>query len=103
MGFGDDIKNTAQDLAGKAKEAFGNVTGNEDAVREGKSDQFEAGVKDKAADVRDSFDEAGDDIKAKIEDLRRDHDEDQFDEARPEDEGFDPLEDVSAERRDDLG
>ena len=38
MGLGDDIKHTAEDLAGKAKEAIGKATDNDKLVAEGKAE-----------------------------------------------------------------
>ncbi|WP_125130685.1 CsbD family protein [Microbacterium sp. 10M-3C3] len=55
MGLGDDIKNTAQDLAGKAKEAIGKATDNDKLVAEGKADQVKADAKKAAGDVKDAF------------------------------------------------
>ncbi|WP_036317167.1 CsbD family protein [Microbacterium sp. B24] len=37
MGLADDIKNTAENLTGKAKEAIGNLTDNDKLVAEGKA------------------------------------------------------------------
>lgn len=42
-----DFDNKAEDLGGKAKEAAGNVSGNDDLANEGKADQVKAGAKDK--------------------------------------------------------
>ncbi|NKF32990.1 CsbD family protein, partial [Pseudomonas sp. BGM005] len=42
MGLDDKIKNAAQDIAGKAKEAIGNATDNDKLVAEGKADQVKA-------------------------------------------------------------
>ena len=55
MGFDDKIKNTAQDLGGKAKEAAGKVTDNERLEAEGKKDQVEADVKNAADDAGDAM------------------------------------------------
>lgn len=55
MGLDDQIKNAAQDLTGKAKEAIGNVTDNDKLAAEGKADQAKAQVKQAAEDVKDSF------------------------------------------------
>jgi uncharacterized protein YjbJ (UPF0337 family) len=55
MGLGDDIKNTAQDLAGKAKEAVGKATDNDKLVAEGKADQAEADLKKAGQSVKDTF------------------------------------------------
>ena len=42
-----DFDNKAEDLGGKAKEAAGNVSGNDDLANEGRADQVKAGAKDK--------------------------------------------------------
>lgn len=62
MGIDDKAENQATDLKGKAKEAGGKVTGNDDLAAEGKADQGEAKlkkagehVKDAAANIKDSF------------------------------------------------
>jgi uncharacterized protein YjbJ (UPF0337 family) len=55
MGLDDKIKNAAQDLTGKAKEAVGNLTDNERLVAEGKADQTKASVKKAGEDVKDAF------------------------------------------------
>lgn len=65
MGFGDDIKNTAENLAGKAKEAVGNLTDNDKLVAEGKADQVKAHAKDAASDVKDAGKDIGDALKGK--------------------------------------
>lgn len=41
------------DVKGKAKEAVGEVTGDEDLEREGKLDQIAGKVKDKVEDLKD--------------------------------------------------
>lgn len=55
MGLDDKIKNAAQDLTGKAKEAIGDVTHNDELVAEGKADQVEAKAKKGVEDVKDAF------------------------------------------------
>ncbi len=55
MSAEDKIKNAAQDLGGKAKEAAGKVVGNESLQAEGKADQAKAAAKDKVEDVKDVF------------------------------------------------
>ncbi|GAB2852941.1 CsbD family protein [Microbacterium insulae] len=55
MGLDDKIKNAAQDLTGKAKEAVGKATDNDKLVAEGKADQVEASAKKAAEDVKDTF------------------------------------------------
>ena len=55
MSAADKIKNAAEDLAGKAKEAVGNVTDNDKLVAEGKADQAKAGVKQAGSDIKDKL------------------------------------------------
>jgi uncharacterized protein YjbJ (UPF0337 family) len=55
MSAQDKIGNAAEDLGGKAKEAAGEVTGNERLEAEGKADQVKAQVKKAAEDVKDIF------------------------------------------------
>ncbi|KAA9106506.1 CsbD family protein [Microbacterium rhizomatis] len=55
MGIGDDIKNKAEELVGKGKEAVGKVTDNDKLVAEGKADQAKAGVKQVGEDVKDTL------------------------------------------------
>lgn len=55
MSAEDKIKNAAQDLGGKAKEAAGKAVGNESLQAEGKADQAGAAVKKKVEDVKDVF------------------------------------------------
>ncbi|WP_285363713.1 CsbD family protein [Microbacterium sp. LMC-P-041] len=55
MGLDDKIKNTAQDVAGKAKEAVGKVTDNEKLEAEGRADQAKADVKKAGENVKDAF------------------------------------------------
>jgi uncharacterized protein YjbJ (UPF0337 family) len=54
MSAENDIKNTAQDLLGKGKEAVGKVTGNDELVAEGKADQAAASVKKGVENVKDA-------------------------------------------------
>lgn len=51
----DKIKNAAEDLVGKGKEAVGNATDNDKLVAEGKADQAKASVKKTGEDVKDAF------------------------------------------------
>lgn len=55
MGLDDKIKNAAENVAGKAKEAVGKATDNERLEAEGKADQGAAQVKQKGEDVKDVF------------------------------------------------
>lgn len=55
MGLDDKIKNAAEDLAGKAKEAYGKATGDDEKVAEGKTDQAAASAKKAGENVKDVF------------------------------------------------
>lgn len=57
-----DIENKAEDLGGKAKEAFGNVTDNEELKNEGKADQVKADVKEALSDAGEKIKEGADKI-----------------------------------------
>ncbi|GAA4848626.1 CsbD family protein [Luteimicrobium xylanilyticum] len=56
MGFEDKMKNAAEDLQGKAKEAMGKLTGDHEKEAEGKGDQAKSDVKQAGEKVKDSFD-----------------------------------------------
>ncbi|GAC1592607.1 MAG: hypothetical protein NVS3B21_12490 [Acidimicrobiales bacterium] len=58
--MGDD---RVQDAKGRAKEAIGSVTGNDDLKDKGKSDQTKAAIKGKIGDVVDTVKDKVDDIK----------------------------------------
>lgn len=55
MGLADKAKNTADDLAGKAKETTGKVTGNEELEAEGELQQSKADLKKAGENVKDAF------------------------------------------------
>lgn len=55
MGLDDKIKNAAQDIAGKVKEAVGDHKNDEDLKREGQKDQAGAQAKKVGEDVKDVF------------------------------------------------
>ncbi len=55
MGLDDKIENTSEDMQGKAKEATGKVTDNEDLQAEGKMDQSKADMKQAGEKVKDAF------------------------------------------------
>jgi uncharacterized protein YjbJ (UPF0337 family) len=55
MGLDDKIKNAAQDIAGKAKEAVGDRKGDDDLKAEGRKDQTAASAKKTGEDVKDVF------------------------------------------------
>jgi len=50
----EDVKNAAAKAAGKAKEATGNVTGNDRLKAEGETDQAKASAKQGVTDVKDA-------------------------------------------------
>lgn len=55
MGSDDKIANAADNATGKAKEATGKVTDNDDLERDGKTDQAKADIKDAGEKVKDAF------------------------------------------------
>lgn len=55
MSATDKIKNAAQDLTGKAKEAAGKTTDNEELQAEGKADQTKADAKKTGESIKDVF------------------------------------------------
>ena len=57
MGLDDKIKNAAEDATGKAKEAAGDATNNDQLKGEGKTDQAKASVKDAAENAKDKISE----------------------------------------------
>jgi uncharacterized protein YjbJ (UPF0337 family) len=55
MAMDDKIQNQAQDLSGKAKEAYGHATDNERLEAEGKGDQVKANLKQAGEKIKDAF------------------------------------------------
>jgi uncharacterized protein YjbJ (UPF0337 family) len=55
MGATDKIKNTVEDVKGKAKEAAGSASGDKGMEREGKVDQVKSDLKDAGEKVKDAF------------------------------------------------
>ena len=62
MGIDDKAENTGTDIKGRAKEAAGSITGDDELKAEGRGDQAEASVKkagenvkDAVSDVKDAF------------------------------------------------
>lgn len=55
MGIDDKMKNAAEDLKGKGKEAVGKATGDEHLEAEGKLDQAKADFKKAAENVKDGL------------------------------------------------
>ena len=55
MGMDDKLSNAAEDAKGKAKEAVGSATDDEELERQGKGDQAKADLKDAGEKVKDAF------------------------------------------------
>ena len=55
MGLDDKIKNTAEKIAGQAKEEAGRAGGDEELEAEGRRDQTSADLKQAAEHVKDAF------------------------------------------------
>jgi uncharacterized protein YjbJ (UPF0337 family) len=51
----DKIKNSIEDVEGKAKEALGKATGDKSTENEGKGDQAKSDLKDAGENVKDAF------------------------------------------------
>ena len=63
MGFDDKAENKADDLKGRAKEAAGSVTGDDELKNEGRADQAESSVKQAGEKVKDAVDDVKDAFK----------------------------------------
>lgn len=59
MGVDDKMKHAAENAKGKAKEATGKVTGNDDLRDEGRADQAEAHAEHAADKAKDTVSNAG--------------------------------------------
>ena len=55
MGADDKMSNKAEELKGRAKEAVGDATGNEQWQAEGKSDQAKGSLKQAGEKIKDAF------------------------------------------------
>jgi uncharacterized protein YjbJ (UPF0337 family) len=55
MGAEDKASNKIEDVAGKAKEGLGKVTGDKSTENEGKLDQAKSSLKDAGEKVKDAF------------------------------------------------
>jgi uncharacterized protein YjbJ (UPF0337 family) len=51
----DKIKNKIEDLGGRAKEAVGKASGDNDTRNEGRADQAKSSLKDAGEKVKDAF------------------------------------------------
>src|SRR5829696_9052418 len=67
MVMGDD---RVQDLKGRAKEAAGDLTGDEDLESKGQTDQAKAGVKGKVGDVKEKAGDVVEGVKDKVDELK---------------------------------
>ena len=63
MSFDEKLNNTGEDLAGKAKEAAGDLTGDQELKAEGKVDQVSASLKNVAEDAKEKAHELEDKAK----------------------------------------
>ncbi|HAT1362226.1 CsbD family protein [Corynebacterium striatum] len=63
-----DFENKKDDLIGKAKEAAGSATGNEDLENEGKAGQVAAEAKDKISDAVEGVKDKANEIIAGLKD-----------------------------------
>ncbi|WP_347955814.1 CsbD family protein [Gordonia aichiensis] len=66
MGFSDDAKNKAEELKGRAKEAAGAATGDDELKAEGQVDQGKADVKAKLTEAADKVKHGVDAVKDKL-------------------------------------
>jgi uncharacterized protein YjbJ (UPF0337 family) len=55
MSGADKVKNNIEDLGGRAKEAIGRVTADEDTRNEGRADRAKSSLKDAGEKVKDAF------------------------------------------------
>ncbi len=75
MGLEEKLSNAADDLAGKAKEAVGKVTGDRELQGEGVGEQVSAEVKKVGESIKDGASDAADSVKGFVEGLKPDKDE----------------------------
>lgn len=59
---------TFDEAKGRAKEAVGALTDDDELKREGAADRLGGTIKDKAADLKDKVEEKVDDVKARLTD-----------------------------------
>lgn len=65
MGIADKFSNKAEELGGRAKEAAGAASGDDDLKAEGKADQGSAAVKGGVEKVKDKANEIADKLTGK--------------------------------------
>jgi uncharacterized protein YjbJ (UPF0337 family) len=63
MGFDDKVENKGEDVKGRAKEAAGAVTGDDELKNEGRADQSKSSVKQAGENVKDAADDVKDAFK----------------------------------------
>ena len=63
MGIDDKAENKTDELKGRAKEAAGAITGDDDLKTEGRADQSESKVKQAGEKVKDAVDDVKDAFK----------------------------------------
>ena len=63
MGFDDKVDNKSEDLKGRAKEAAGSVTGDDELKSEGRADQAESSVKQAGEKAKDAVGDLKDAVK----------------------------------------
>jgi uncharacterized protein YjbJ (UPF0337 family) len=63
MGFDDKVDNKGEELQGRAKEAAGAVTGDDELRNEGRADQAESSVKQAGEKVKDAVEDIKDAFK----------------------------------------
>ena len=68
MSFMDDAKDKAEQLAGKAKEGFGKLTGDKETEGSGQTDQAVGEAKEAGHDLRDKAQGAVENIKDRMSD-----------------------------------
>lgn len=56
MGLGDKLENAAEGATGKAKEAAGKATNDEELQAEGRKDQVTSDIKKAGEKIKDAFD-----------------------------------------------
>ena len=64
----DEIKNKAEELGGKAKEAAGDLTDNENLENEGKADQTKSDIKEKLSEAGDAIKDKANEVLGKFQD-----------------------------------
>lgn len=60
------MSGTTDDMKGRAKEAVGDLTDNDDLKREGKTDQAVGGIKEKLDDAKNWVEDKIDDVKDRV-------------------------------------